>query len=50
MFKKKQQCSKQSVNIAEHAPNELFLSFKNELNLYEKSEQKTKNIQRDPGI
>ena len=41
-----QQCSKPNANIAQHAANELFPSFKNELNVYEKSGQKTQNVQR----
>ena len=41
-----QQCSKPNANIAQHAASDLFPSFKNELNVYEKSGQKTQNVQR----
>lgn len=41
-----QHCSKPNANIAQHAANQLFSSFRNELNVYEKSGQKTQNVQR----
>lgn len=41
-----QQCSKPNANIAQHAANQLFSSFRNELNIYEKTGQKTQNVER----
>ena len=41
-----QQSSKPKTNIAQHPTNQIFSPFKNKLNVYEKSGQKTQNAQR----
>lgn len=41
-----QQCSKPKADIAQHAANQMFSSLRNELKLYEKTGEKTQNVER----